>query len=43
VKFFFNEVDAELDIKEMLSAVLISAVVVGFPFLLKGILLWIGA
>jgi len=42
VKFFFSEVDAELDIKEMLSAVLISAAVVGFPFLLKGILLWIG-
>lgn len=42
MKFFFSEVDAELDIKEMLSAVLISAVVVGFPLLLKGILLWIG-
>lgn len=42
MKFFFSEVDAELNIKEMLSAVLISAAVVGFPFLLKGFLLWVG-
>lgn len=42
MKFFFSEVDAELNIKEMVSAVLISAAIVGFPFLLKGFLLWIG-
>jgi len=42
MKFKFNEVDAELNLKEFLLTVLFSVFVCASPFLLKALLLLLG-
>lgn len=42
MKFYFSEVDADADLKELLIGGLLGVSIVGLPLLVKVVLLWIG-
>ena len=42
MRFYFDEVDADMDLKELIIGALVGFSVVGLPLLFKVVLLWIG-